>query len=860
MADETLLENLNPEESSDVEAEINHDQLRKTEFGMVQDRGLVLEMEQSYLDYAMSVIVSRALPDVRDGLKPVHRRVLYAMWDNGLRYNAKFSKCAGVVGEVMKKYHPHGDMAIYDTLARMAQSWSMRYRLIDGQGNFGSIDGHEPAAMRYTEARLHRISDELLRDIDKETVEFRPNYDGAYKEPKVLPANLPNLLLNGAQGIAVGMATNIPPHNLTELLDGIAHLIDNPDAELDDLMQFIKGPDFPTGANIYNIADIKQAYSTGKGRIMMRATTEIVEKKSGFQIIISDLPYQVNKAALITKIAELVKDKRIEGISDIRDESDRKENIRVVVELKSTAYPKKILNRLYDLTPLQSAFHVNMLALVNGIQPQVLTLKQVLEYFILHRVEVIRKRTEYELRKARERAHILEGLLIALNDIDAVIETIRRSKDRDDARVNLISKFKLDEIQANAILDMRLSQLAALERQRIEDEYKALMQKIGELEAILASEQKIREVVKAELLETKERFGDERRTTIHPNAVGEFSAMDLIPDEQVVVVLTQGNYIKRMPITTYRSQNRGGKGVLGMTTKEEDEIQHLVTTSTHDDIFFFTNTGRVFQTKVYELPSASRQAKGTPLVNVIQILNAERVTAVMTKKHDDTSKKYFVFATKSGLIKRSLIEDYKNVRKTGIVAMRIDKGDELKWVHRTTGNDQIFQATAKGQAISYVEEEVRPVGRSAGGVKGIALRTGDTVISMDVIDTALKSQPDLLIVLENGFGKRTSFEHFRTQHRGGLGLKCANVTDKTGDVVGVEVVADEKMDALLISRQGVVLRTPLKEIRKLGRDTQGVTLMRMEDADSVASVAILSREEPVETTTNETAVETVTSE
>lgn len=858
MADDTQIENVNPDETTNTGEELTHDALRKTEFGMVQDRGLVLEMEQSYLDYAMSVIVSRALPDVRDGLKPVHRRVLYAMWDNGLRYNAKFSKCAGVVGEVMKKYHPHGDMAIYDTLARMAQSWSMRYRLIDGQGNFGSIDGHEPAAMRYTEARLHRISDELLRDIDKETVEYRPNYDGAYKEPKVLPANLPNLLLNGAQGIAVGMATNIPPHNLTELLDGVAHLIDNPDAELDDLMEFIKGPDFPTGANIYNIADIKQAYSTGKGRIMMRATTEIVEKKSGYQIVITDLPYQVNKAALIGKIAELVKDKRIDGISDIRDESDRKENIRVVVELKSTAYPKKILNRLYDLTPLQSAFHVNMLALVNSIQPQVLTLKQVLEYFILHRVEVIRKRTEYELRKARERAHILEGLLVALNDIDAVIETIRKSKDRPDALIKLVAKFKLDEIQANAILDMRLSQLAALERQRIEDEYKALMAKIGELETILSSEQKVREVVKSELLETKERFGDERRTTIHPNAVGEFSAMDLIPDELVVVVLTQGNYIKRMPISTYRSQNRGGKGVLGMTTKEEDEIQHLVTTSTHDDIFFFTNTGRVFQTKVYELPTASRQAKGTPLVNVIQILNAERVTAVMTKKHDDASKKYFVFATKSGLIKRSLIDDYKNVRKTGIVAMRIDKGDELKWVHRTTGNDQIFQATAKGQAISYLEEEVRAVGRSAGGVKGIALRTGDTVISMDVISAELKAQPDLLIVLENGFGKRTSFEHFRTQHRGGLGLKCANVTDKTGDVVGVEVAADEKMDALLISRQGVVLRTSLKEIRKLGRDTQGVTLMRMEEADRVASVAILAKEEPLDIAVPETTETTTT--
>ncbi len=815
---------------------------QKTDFGLVQSQGLVREMEDSYLSYAMSVIVARALPDVRDGLKPVHRRVLYAMWESGLRYNHKFSKCAGVVGDVMKKYHPHGDMAIYDTLVRLAQPWNMRYRLVEGQGNFGSVDGDSPAAMRYTESRLHRISDEMLVDIDKDTVDFVPNYDGSYQEPKVLPAKLPNLLLNGAQGIAVGMATNIPTHNLTELIDGVTHLIDNPEAEVDDLMEFIKGPDFPTGANIYNLAEIKQAYTTGKGRIVMRATADIEERKGGHRIVISELPYQVNKAALIEKIADLVKEKRLDGISDIRDESDRKANIRIVIELKSTAYPKKILNRLFDLTPMQTAFHVNMLALVDGIQPQVLTLKQVLEQFILYRRTVIRRRTEFELRKAKERAHVLEGLLIALKDIDLVIETIRASKDREMARVNLINKFSLSDIQANAILDMRLSQLAALERQKIEDEYKALLDRIAELEAILADESRVLGIIKDELKEVKEKFGDERRTTIHPNAVGEFSALDLIPDEEVVVTLTQSNYIKRMPIDTYKAQHRGGKGVLGMATKEEDEIQHLLAASTHDDIFFFTNTGRVFQTKVYEIPMASRQAKGSPLVNVIQVSNSERVTAVMTQNVQDNSKQYFVFATKSGLIKRTLIEAYKNVRKTGIVAMRLDPGDELKWVHRTSGNDTIFQATAKGQAISYLEEEVRPVGRSAGGVKGISLRTGDEVISMDVIDSSLKVQPDLLIMLENGFGKRTSFEHFRTQHRSGLGLKCANVTSKTGDVVGVEVIADENDDALLISKQGVVIRTPLKSIRKLGRDTQGVTIMRLDDNDLVASVTILSHE------------------
>lgn len=815
----------------------------QTEYGLIQGRGLVREMEESYINYAMSVIIARALPDVRDGLKPVHRRVLYAMWEVGLRYSHKHQKCAGVVGEVMKKYHPHGDMAIYDSLVRLAQPWNMRYRLVDGQGNFGSIDGDAPAAMRYTESRLARISDEMLTDIDKGTVDFMPNYDGQYKEPKVLPTKLPNLLLNGAQGIAVGMATNIPTHNLSELVDALIHLIDNPEADVDALMQHIKGPDFPMGGNIYNIQDIKQAYATGKGRIMMRATADIEETKNGHRIVVTDLPYQVNKAALIEKIAELVKDKRLEGISDIRDESDRKAHIRIVIELKSSAYPKKILNRLYDLTPLQSAFHVNMLALADGIRPEVMTLKQVLEYFILHRRDVVRRRAEFELQKAKDRAHILEGLLIALKDIDLVIETIRRSRDREDARKNLIAKFSFTEVQANAILDMRLSQLAALERQRVEDEYNALLGTIAELEALLADESKVLTLIKSELSEIKEKYGDERRTVIHPNPVGEFSALDLIPDEQVVVVLTRGNYIKRLPIATYRAQHRGGKGVLGMTTKEEDEIEHLLSTSTHEDIFFFTNTGRVFQTKVYEIPTASRQAKGTPLVNVIQISHNERVTAAMTQRPDDTSKKFFIFATKSGVIKRTPIEAYKSVRKTGIVAMRLDSGDELKWVHRSSGHDNIFQATAKGQAISYLEEEVRPVGRSAGGVKGISLRTGDEVISMDIIEHDLPQQPDLFIVLENGYGKRTSFEHFRTQHRSGLGLKCANVTAKTGNVVGIEVVKDETNDILLISRQGVVIRTPVKTVRKLGRDTQGVTIMKLDAHDTLASVALIEKEE-----------------
>lgn len=817
------------------------DSPQKTAYGLVQNRGLVQEMEQSYLDYAMSVIVARALPDVRDGLKPVHRRVLYAMWEDGRRWNSKFSKCAGIVGEVMKKYHPHGDSAIYDTLVRLAQPWSIRYRLVDGQGNFGSVDGDEPAAMRYTEARLHHIADELLTDIEKETVDFVPNYDGSYLEPRVLPAALPNMLLNGAQGIAVGMATNIPTHNLRELVAGITHLIDHPDADIESLMEHIKGPDFPTGANIYNNNDIKQAYATGKGSIVMRASAEITETKTGYDIIVTDLPYQVNKATLITKIADLYKEKKIDGVTDIRDESDRKSNIRIVIELRSTAYPKKVLNKLYDLTQMQTAFHVNMLALVDGLQPHVLTLKQVLEYFVLHRRNVVRKRTEYELKKSQDRAHVLEGLLVALKDIDRIIEAIRQSKDRDEARRNLTIKFALSEIQANAILDMRLAQLAALERQKVEDEYSALTQKIIEFQAILADESKILTIIKEELLRISTNYGDDRKTIIHPNPVGEFSALDLIPDEPVVVAITRGNYIKRMPITAYRTQNRGGKGILGMTTKDEDEIEHLISCSTHDDVFFFTNTGRVFLTKVYEIPTSSRQAKGTPIVNVIQMTSAEKVTTAMVQPAGgDASKKYFVFATRQGQIKRTLIAAYNNVRKTGIVAMRLNLGDQLKWVHRTTGSDHIFQATAKGQAISYLEEEIREVGRSAGGVRGITLRSGDEVIAMDVV--ADGSNPDLLIVLENGYGKRTSFNHYRTQHRTGLGLKCANVTDKTGTVIGLEVITDEAKDALLISKQGVVIRTPIAAIRRLGRDTQGVTLMKLVKGDRVASLTVLENE------------------
>ncbi len=841
MADE------NPQQLGLDNSEIMPDGAEKTSYGIIKPRKIEEEMQQSYIDYAMTVIISRALPDVRDGLKPVHRRVLYAMWDTGLKSSAKYRKCAAVVGEVLKAYHPHGDIAVYDTLVRMAQNFSMRYPLADGQGNFGSMDGDSPAAMRYTESRMSSISEELLIDIEKDTVNFVDNYDGTTKEPSVLPAKLPGLLLNGSMGIAVGMTTNIPPHNLTEIIDAIAQLIDNPDAAIDDLMTHVKGPDFPTGANIYNHEDIKAAYTTGKGRIVIRATANIEEWKNGFRIIVSELPYQVNKADLISKIADLVKEKRIEGVSDLRDESDRKEGVRIVIELKSSAYPKKILNRLFELTAMQTAFHVNMLALVDGIQPRVLTLKNILEEYIKHRQNVIRRRTEFDLNKAKERAHILEGLLTALDHIDEVITAIRNSQTREIAHQNLCSKFKLTDIQSTAILEMRLSALAGLERQRVKDEYDDKMRLIDELEAILADPAKILAIIKDELIFIRDKYGDDRRTKVFQNPVGEFSAVDLIPNEQEIITITKSNYIKRVPAITYRSQIRGGKGVVGMSTKEEDIVEYMITANTHDDVFFFTNKGRIFQTKIYELPAASRQAKGQALVNVIQISPEEKVTAVITMTDEDKkNSKFFTMATVQGVVKKTEIEAYKNVRKTGIIAIKLNDSDELKWVCTSSGDDNVFQITAKGQAIMYSEHDIRPMGRSAAGVRGIKLRTGDRVVSTAIVSkesmeniTSKKPAPDILVVLENGLGKRTSLEHFRAQIRGGMGMKAANVTERTGEVVCGQITGSNKADVIIVSQQGQIIRLALSAIKRLGRDTQGVTLMRLNNNDLVSSTTVV---------------------
>jgi len=819
------------------------------EVGNLVNRDLKIEMETSYLDYAMSVIVSRALPDVRDGLKPVHRRVLYGMYETGLRHNVKYRKSAKVVGEVMGNFHPHGDAAIYDTLVRLAQDFSMRYPMVDGQGNFGSMDGDGAAAMRYTECRMSSIAEEMVADIDKDTVDWQDNYDGSTQEPIVMPARVPQLLLNGTMGIAVGMATNIPPHNLNELCDGITTLIDNPDATVGDLMEHIKGPDFPTGANIYNNEDIKMAYATGKGRIMMRAKTEIEEGKRGFKIIITEIPYQVNKASMIEKIAELIKDKKIDGISDLRDESDR-HGVRVVIELKANSYPKKVLNRLFELTQMQTAFHVNMLALTPDLEPRVMTLKDVLSYYIEHRRNVIERRTRFELKKAKDRAHILEGLRIALDNIDEIISTIRSSANREEAKKNLMAKFQLSALQADAILEMRLSALAALERKKIEDEYEEIIKRIAYLEDLLAHPEKILSLIKTDLKEVVEKYGDERRTTIVPGELGTFQAEDLIPDQQVIVALSRGNYIKRQEIETYRKQTRGGFGVVGMTTKEEDIVDYLVCASTHDDIFFFSNKGRVFKSKVYELPASSRQSKGTPIVNIVQISQEEKVTAILTVPKSNGSK-YFIMGTKKGLIKKTEIEKYENIRKTGIIAVGLKGDDELKWVKVSEGKDIIVEVSEKGQAICYPETDVRPMGRSASGVAGMRLRKDDEVMSMDVVPGSKISfgekdsgrGPDMLIVLENGFGKRTMLKNFHLQKRGGMGIRAANCTPKTGNVIGMHITYSDAGDVILASRKGQFIRMELAKIKRLGRDTQGVTLMKLRAGDKVSTVALILPEE-----------------
>ncbi|MBF1034451.1 MAG: DNA gyrase subunit A [Candidatus Nanosynbacter sp.] len=809
-------------------------------------------MEDSFLRYSMSVIIDRALPDVRDGLKPVHRRILYAMYKNGWRAPHATVKSARIVGEVMGKYHPHGDSSIYDAMVNLAQPWKMRYTLVEGQGNFGSMDGDDPAASRYTEARMDKVGAELLADIEKETVDFRDNFDGTEKEPVVLPAALPNILLNGQMGIAVGMATNIPPHNLGEVVDATVALIENPEASLEDLMKHVKGPDFPTGAEVYGGAPMKQAYATGKGSVTIRAVANIEERKNGrFNIVVTEVPYGMSKEGFIEKVRQLVLDKKLTHIADARDESARGK-IRVVVELKKDAYPKKILNQLYKMTDLQTNFHYNVLALVNGIQPRIMGLKEILAEFVKHRQKVIRRRTEFDLRKAKERAHILEGLKIALDNIDEVIKTIRESYD--DADKRLMERFGLSEIQAAAILAMQLRRLQGLERDKIEAELQELMALIAKYEEILADEAKILNVVKEELLAMKEKYGDKRRSKIFNHELGKFSEEELIPEEESVILLTAENYIKRVSQTDFRRQNRGGKGKRGMTTKEEDVISQILTTNSHDFLYIFTSQGRMFKMKAYEVPQASLTAKGTAAVNLLNMHPDEKITEIIKynednqqsdDKSDDEADEYLFMATKNGTIKKTAMKNYANVRSNGLITIKLDPGDELKWVKPTTGKNDIIISTSAGQAIRFNEADVRAMGRSAMGVRGMRLRPKDEVVGMDIVTDPKQK---LIAVSANGYGKSTLVANFPTHKRGGVGIKVAAVTAKTGPIVAVHTLDPEASEVIMMSSNGQAIRVAVKDIPTLGRATQGVRIMRMVEGDTVASIGIVLPEEKEEET------------
>ena len=801
-------------------------------------REITTEIQKSYLEYAMSVIVSRALPDVRDGLKPVHRRILWGMWESGNTAGSKLKKSASTVGDVMGRYHPHGDSAIYDSLVRMAQDFSLRYPLVQGQGNFGSVDGDSAAAMRYTEARLARISDEMLGDIEKDTVDFRPNYDGSRREPSVLPAKVPNLLINGSMGIAVGMATNIPPHNLGEVLDGLAHLIEHPDADIKDLAEFIKGPDFPTGGSIYNEKDIVSAYATGRGPVVSRGTAEISEGKRGQQIIITEIPYQVNKAELIIKIADLVKDKKLEGIRDIRDESDR-HGMRIVIELKQDSFPKKVLNSLYKWTELQKTFHFNMLALSDGIQPQTMSLKTILEKFIEHRSVVVRRRSLFELAKAKAREHILEGLKKALDHIDEIIKVIKQSPSREEAFGNLMKKFKFSDLQANAILEMRLQSLAGLERKKVEDELKEKRELIAFLEDLLKSPKKLLAVVKKEFVEMREKYADERRTRVVKTALREIGDEELVPEEDALFMITLGGYIKRLPPDELHAQKRGGKGVGGMATKEEDVINHFFLANTHDNVLFFTNSGKVFQIRGYEVPEASRQSKGRAITNFLQVTANDAITAVVPLPKEKEQKRQFLFmATTNGVIKKVPMDAFSNVRRSGILAINLKGDDKLGWVLSTTGNDQIIMTTATGSAIRFSEKDVRPMGRAAGGVLGMRLEEGDKLVGADIIHDNMEKGLTLMAVMANGYGKRTDLKEYKIQHRGGVGILTANITAKTGRLVSAHVTSEDNGEFIAVSKKGQVIRTAIKEVPRLGRATMGVRIMRLDGSDEVASVVL----------------------
>ena len=799
-------------------------------------RDIEEEMRTAYIDYAMSVIVARALPDVRDGLKPVHRRILYTMNEDGFTPDKPYRKCATTVGDVLGRYHPHGDSSVYDALVRMAQDFSLRYMMVDGHGNFGSIDGDPPAAYRYTEARMSKIAQYMLSDIDKNTVDFMPNYDDRLQEPTVLPARIPALLANGSSGIAVGMATNIPPHNLTELINGIIKIIDEDNVTDEDLMTVIKGPDFPTGATILGREGIKQAYTTGRGKITLRAEAEIEEMSGGKQrIIVSSLPYQVNKAKLIEYIADLVKEKRIEGISAIRDESDREDKVRIVIELKRDANPQVVLNLLYKNTQMQDTFGIIMLALVDGV-PKILTLRECLDHYIEHRRKVILRRTKFELDKAEARAHILEGLKIALDNIDEVINIIRSSYD--DAKERLMERFGLSEIQAQAILDMRLKTLSGLQREKIEEEYNELMKLIAHLKEILASETLVYQIIKEELIEVKEKFGDERKTKIIA-AEGEIDVEDLIKEEQSVIALTHFGYIKRMPIDTYKSQKRGGKGITGMSTREEDFVKEIFTASTHDTILFFSNKGKLYRLRGYEIPESGRTAKGTAIVNLLSLDAGEKISTIIPIQNFAEGK-YLLFATRNGLIKKTALTEYNTARKTGLLAITLKDDDELIDVRLTDGEDNVVLVTKQGMCITFSERDVRPIGRVSQGVIGIRLDEGDTVIGMESIVQGSKST--LLAITENGFGKRTELDEYRVQTRGGKGVITYKITPKTGTIVGIRIV-NEDDDVMLITDTGTIIRINVTEISVLGRSTQGVTLMRTNEGKVVSIEKIVPEKE-----------------
>ncbi len=821
--------------------------LGSMEIGKITPRELVVEMQESYLKYAMSVIVSRALPDARDGLKPVQRRIIYDMHDTGLRSTSKYKKSAKIVGDVISRFHPHGDQSIYGTMVRMAQPFSLRYPLVDGQGNFGSIDGDGAAAYRYTEARMTSLAEQMGSDIEKETVDFRPNYDATENEPAVLPTRIPNLLLNGSEGIAVGLATKIPPHHLGEVIDGISLMIEKPDCTIEELMEKIPGPDLPTAGVIYGGESLREAYLTGRGSFTMRGVAEIEEKKNGrFDIIITEIPYQVNKSVLIEKIADLVNDKKIVGISDLRDESD--DEIRIVIELKKDAFAKKILNQLFEYTQLQLDFHMNMIALVDGLQPRLMTLKGLLEAFIGHRRAVIIRRTAYDLRVAKDRAHILEGLNKALDHIDEIISTIKKAPTKEDASLALQQKFKLSERQAQAILEMRLQQLSGLERKKIQDEYQKKLALIKELESILASPAKITKIVKTELAEIKEKYNDARRSKLMKRSLKGFSEEDLIPDEPMVVTLTKGNYIKRLSPTNYRSQHRGGKGITGITTKEEDSVDHILTTTTHTELFFFTTKGRVFRLKTWEIPMVSRTAKGQAIVNLLQLQPEEKITIILPVEKNDKTQKYYFMATTGGTVKKTEIADFTNVRASGLIAIKLKENEQLSWVEPTTGNDHLILVTEKGQSVLFHEKDVRPMGRASQGVRGIRLKDKDTVVKLLKIPEA---EGSILVLSNHGYGKRTNKKEFSAQKRGGSGVRISKVTTKTGNLVGAAFISKDDLgsDIMVTSGHGQIIRLPIKSIPTIGRATQGVIVMRLDKGDSVCSFALYNEktEESAET-------------